>query len=82
MRDLVADPRFLLRKKIEAKLHQLYPDKWIPLYSMVTFNDNIRYAHAYRAGKRQEQIMDDVMKMPEIETHWHTLNFKEIVDRL
>ena len=30
MRDLVADPEFLLRKKIEAKIHQLYPDRWIP----------------------------------------------------
>src|SRR5690242_1966532 len=40
MRDLVADATFLLRKKIEAKLHELYPEKWIPLYSMVTFYDN------------------------------------------
>ena len=38
MRDLVADEDFLLRKKIEAKLHELYPDKWIPQYSMVTFS--------------------------------------------
>jgi hypothetical protein len=46
MRDLVADAEFLLRKKIEAKLHDLYPDQWIPLYSMVTFHDNIRYSEA------------------------------------
>ena len=56
MRDHVADPRFLLRKQIEAKLHALYPDKWIPLYSMVTFNENIRYSEAYRTGKKQEQV--------------------------
>ena len=31
MRDLVADADFLLRKKIEARLHELYPEKWIPL---------------------------------------------------
>jgi len=31
MRDLVADADFLLRKKIEAKLYELFPDKWIPL---------------------------------------------------
>lgn len=43
MRDKVADPEFLLRKKIEAKLHELFPDKWIPLYSMVTFHGNIPY---------------------------------------
>jgi kynurenine 3-monooxygenase len=32
MRDLVADPDFQLRKKIEAKLHSLFHEKWIPLY--------------------------------------------------
>ena len=82
MRDLVADPQFLLRKKIEAKLHELYPQKWIPLYSMVTFNDHIRYSTAYRTGKKQQQIMEDVMKTPGIVQLWQTLNFKEIVDRL
>ena len=30
MRDKVGDALFLTRKKIEAKLHRLYPDKWIP----------------------------------------------------
>ena len=82
MRDLVADPQFLLRKKIEAKLHELYPQKWIPLYSMVTFNENIRYSEAYRVGKKQQEIMDDVMKTPGIAEQWQTLNFKEILDRL
>src|SRR5690606_29471381 len=37
MRDLVADPKFLRRKKIEARLHELFPERWIPLYTMVTF---------------------------------------------
>jgi kynurenine 3-monooxygenase len=82
MRDLVADPQFLLRKKIEAKLHELYPQKWIPLYSMVTFNENIRYSEAYHTGKKQQQIMDDVMKTPGIGQQWQTLDFKEIAERL
>ena len=82
MRDLVADPEFLLRKKIEARLHELYPEDWIPLYSMVTFHENIRYSEAYRTGKRQAAIMDEVMSRPGIATHWDELNFREIVDRL
>jgi kynurenine 3-monooxygenase len=82
MRDLVADPEFLLRKKIEAKLHELYPDKWIPLYSMVTFNDNIRYAQAGYLGKKQQKIMDEVMKKPGIFRNWQELDFREIVGRL
>ena len=82
MRDLVADPDFLLRKKIEARLHELYPEKWIPLYSMVTFHDTMRYSEALRIGKRQKEIMDKVMKTPSIETSWHSLNFQEIVNQL
>lgn len=82
MRDLVADADFLLRKKIEAKLHELYPDQWIPLYSMVTFHENIRYSEAYATGQKQKAIMDKVMKTPGIETSWTSLNFKEIVDQL
>lgn len=82
MRDLVGKPDFLLRKKIEARLHELFPDKWIPLYAMVTFHDNIRYSEAYHAGKKQEKIMDDVMKTPGVAAKWQALNFREIVERL
>lgn len=82
MRDLVADPEFLLRKKIEAKLHALYPKKWIPLYSMVTFNENIRYSEALVVGQKQKKIMDKVMAMPDIENKWQTLNLEEIVNQL
>jgi kynurenine 3-monooxygenase len=81
MRDLVADPKFLLRKKIEARLHELYPDRWVPLYTMVTFSD-IRYSEALERGKEQEQIMREVMKQPAIEQNWQTLNFEEIVNKL
>ncbi len=82
MRDLVADPEFLLRKKIEAKINALYPDQWIPLYSMVTFNENIRYSTAYATGQKQKQIMDEVMKTPDIENKWEHLDFAGIVAKL
>jgi kynurenine 3-monooxygenase len=82
MRDLVADAGFLLRKKIEAKLHQLYPAQWIPLYSMVTFHDSMPYSTAYETGQKQKKIMDEVMKRPGIEKNWEGLNFKEIVESL
>jgi kynurenine 3-monooxygenase len=82
MRDLVADPEFLLRKKIEAKLHTLFPDKWIPLYSMVTFNEHIRYSEALRIGKKQKEIMDRVMSDPSIKTTWEHLDFERLVLQL
>lgn len=82
MRDLVADPAFLLRKKIEARLHSLYPDRWIPLYSMVTFRDDISYAHAYAQGQKQKSIMDEVMRRENIHDNWEQLDFAGIVDEL
>jgi kynurenine 3-monooxygenase len=69
MRDYVGDPAFLLRKKIEAKFSTLYPDKWIPLYSQVTFSE-IRYSVAYKQGQVQSKIMDEIMEIPNIETRW------------
>lgn len=82
MRDLVNDADFILRKKIESKLHELFPEKWIPLYSMVTFHENIPYSVAYETGQKQKRIMEDVLKTPGIESNWPNLHFEEIVDRL
>ena len=82
MRDLVADADFLLRKKIEARLHQLYPTQWIPLYSMVTFHDSMPYSIAYDTGLKQKKIMDDVMKRNDIENSWEMLDFKAIAESL
>jgi len=78
----VADAEFLLRKKIESKINSLYPEKWIPLYSMVTFHENIPYAQAYATGQKQKKIMDEVMKTPGIETTWEQLDFERIVTQL
>lgn len=71
MRDYVGDPTFLLQKKIEAKFSKLYPDKWMPLYSQVTFTD-IRYSDAYNNGKKQDTIMKEIMAVTDIEQKWDT----------
>ena len=82
MRDLVGDEQFLLRKKIEARLYELYPHKWIPLYSMVTFKEKVRYSEALQKGKVQKNIMDEVMRKPNIENAWGDLDFSSIVAEL
>lgn len=82
MRDLVADPDFILQKKIEGKLHAMFPDRWIPLYSMVTFRDDISYATALETGKRQQQIMQEVLKTPGVQSGWEQLDFEAIVSKL
>ncbi len=59
MRDLVADKRFQLKKKIESELYKSYPDKFMPKYSMVTFN-RIPYSVALSRGKIQEGILQEL----------------------
>ncbi len=70
MRDKTADPKFLLQKKIEAKFSAAYPEKWIPLYSMVTYSPHIRYSTALKEGAKQEKIMQKIMQNPAIESVW------------
>lgn len=81
MRDKVADPKFILQKKIEKKLNELFPEKWLPLYSMVTFSD-LRYSEALAIGRKQQEIMDKVMEYPGIEIAWQNLDFQSIVNQL
>jgi kynurenine 3-monooxygenase len=72
MRDRTADPKFILQKKIEARFNSKYPDKWIPLYSMVTYSPDIRYSTALKEGQRQEAIMQKIMAIPDIESKWES----------
>jgi kynurenine 3-monooxygenase len=80
MRDLVIDDRFILRKKIEAKLHKLFPTDWIPLYTMVTFSE-MDYAEALRLGKIQDRIMDEVLDISGIETSWENIDFEAVITK-
>lgn len=61
MRDLVADEDFVERKKIEKELYLRYPEHWVPLYNMVTFS-HLPYAEALSLGKKQDAIMQQVMR--------------------
>ncbi|MBL7747607.1 MAG: FAD-dependent monooxygenase [Chitinophagaceae bacterium] len=79
MRDKTADPKFLLQKKIEARLHEKYPDKWIPAYSQVTFSPYIRYSEALLRGQKQESIMQQVMATPGIEDKWNSEEVEKMI---
>jgi kynurenine 3-monooxygenase len=78
MRDRTADPKFLLQKKIEARFAAKHPDKWIPLYSQVTFT-HIPYDQALRNGDRQEAIMQRVMQMEDIENRWESEDVENLL---
>ena len=77
MRDLTGDPDFLLRKKIERKFSDKYPQKWVPLYSLVTFSDHVRYSEALDLGKKQDKIMEQIMSLPDIHEKWDTEEVEE-----
>jgi kynurenine 3-monooxygenase len=79
MREKTADPNFLLQKKIEARLHEKYPDKWIPAYAQVTFSPHIRYSEALQRGQKQEAIMQELMKMERIDEKWESEEVERII---
>lgn len=74
MRDLVGDPKFLLRKKIEKYLNEKYPKHFLPLYSMVTFS-HIPYSRALKEGQAQDQLFEKIMAIENIDDRW---NGKEV----
>lgn len=59
MRDRVADPRFLLRKKVELALEKRYPQRFVPKYAMVTFH-RVPYLTALRRGQTQEAMLSEL----------------------
>lgn len=81
MRDSTGDARFLLRKRIERRLTDLYPDRWTPLYSMVTFT-HMPYSEALALGRVQDGIMEEVMAREDIADAWDSEGVAEHALRL
>jgi len=81
MRDLVADPDFLFRKKIEARLQATFPEQWLPLYSQVKFT-NIPYSEAWQEGLRQDEIMKKIVAIQGLEEKWEDGSFAAAVAHL
>ena len=76
MRDKTADKTFLLQKKIEAHFSAKHPDLWIPLYSRVTFSDR-PYAEALAIGDAQNAIMEEVLRIDNIESKWDSIEVEQ-----
>jgi kynurenine 3-monooxygenase len=69
MRDLSAQPEFQLRLKIEKNIAARFPGKFNTLYSMVTF-DQVPYAEARQRAAQQGQLLDEIMRLPDIAARW------------
>lgn len=71
MSSKTADDKFILQKKIEKWFSAKHPDKWMPLYSRVTFSLQ-PYAEALAIGEKQNKIMDEILAIESIEEIWDT----------
>jgi kynurenine 3-monooxygenase len=56
MRDLVAHPDFILKKKADVLLEERFPDSFLSKYAMVSFH-RIPYAVAMKRGQIQDRIL-------------------------
>lgn len=65
LRYLVGDPQFLLRKRIERRINELFPDRYIPLYNLVSFT-NVPYVEALRRDREQRTLIDRVLELPDV----------------
>lgn len=59
MRDKVADPHFLFRKKVELALEARFPGVFVPKYAMVTFH-RVPYAVARARGEIQDRMLAEL----------------------
>jgi kynurenine 3-monooxygenase len=70
MRDRVADPRFLFRKKVELELERKYPERFVPKYAMVTFH-RTPYSVAAQRGAVQDRMLaelcDSVQRLEDVD---------------
>jgi kynurenine 3-monooxygenase len=60
LRDLVGDHEFQLRKKVERRLNELYPDRYIPLYNLISFT-RVTYVEALKREREQRTLLDRLM---------------------
>jgi kynurenine 3-monooxygenase len=61
MRDSVADPHYVAKFELGAKLAERAPQYFMPRYRMVTFTQ-LPYAYAYERGRAQDHILDQLLR--------------------
>ncbi len=80
LNDRVGDPRFLLRKAVERRLQELYPDRFSPLYATVAFTCT-PYAEAVRLDRAQRAVVDRLMAVHEIADVLHGPELSPLVEQ-
>ncbi|HVR09479.1 MAG TPA: tryptophan 7-halogenase, partial [Thermoanaerobaculia bacterium] len=62
LRDLVGDSRFRLRKELERRIAERHPDRFTPLYNLVSFT-SVPYAEACRIEARQRPLVNRLLDL-------------------
>lgn len=65
LRDQLVTPAFALRRKLEQRLHRLFPGRFVPLYDMIVFS-RMRYSEAWAREQRHAALLDALLARPEV----------------
>lgn len=79
LRDFVGSSEFLLRKELERWVNDLYPDRYAPLYSLISFT-NVPYAEAMRQDREQRTLVDRLLAIPDVRARLDSPEIREMVD--
>ena len=79
MRDKVADPRFLRRKKIEKEIGIRYPEQFTSVYELVSFS-HTPYATALQCIAAQDRLLERIMAEGDFEQNYSQPQFQQSLD--
>jgi len=78
MRDRVAEPIFQLKRELETKLEQTYPD-YFSKYSMVTFREDLPYSVAKEKGNAQDKLLMEICSRA---TSVQSIELSEVIEKI
>jgi kynurenine 3-monooxygenase len=81
LRDFVGVPQFLLRKRIERRINELFPDRYTPLYSLISFT-NVTYVEALERDREQRTLIDRVEAIPGIAERLDSEEIRGLIENL
>lgn len=79
MRDKVADPRFLARKKIEKEIGIRYPEQFTSVYELVSFS-HTPYSTALQCIAAQDKLLKRIMAEGDFEEACKRDDFNQQLD--
>lgn len=78
MQNHTATEDFQLKRKVELSLEHHFPKQYFSKYSLVTFQDNVSYHKALKKGRKQDEIILNLIQNNEIGANVDLNNKNEI----